>query len=58
MPAPDDETGSLPIEVLGGCKPGAMEVLQKDWDQVRITGRVQVRKSEAPRDVSVRAVET
>ena len=49
----EDETDSLPIEVLGGCKPSAGEVLPKDGDLVRVTGIVHVLKSEAPRNVRV-----
>lgn len=52
-----DETGSLLIEVLGRCKPSAVEALPKDGDRVRITGLVQVLKSEAPRDVRVQATQ-
>lgn len=49
----EEETDSLPIEVLGGCKPSAVEVLPKDGDLVRVTGIVHVLKSEAPRNVRV-----
>lgn len=51
----EDETNSLLVEVLGGCKPSAVDVLPKDGDRVRVTGLVQVRKSEAPRDVRLLA---
>ena len=51
----EDETGSLSVEVLGGCKPQVVEVLPTDGDHVRVTGLVQVLKSEAPRDVRVQA---
>jgi hypothetical protein len=50
-----DETGSLPVVVLGSCNPGAVDALPKDGDRVRITGHVQVLKSEVPRDVRVQA---
>ena len=40
---------------LGGCKPQVVEVLPTDGDHVRVTGLVQVLKSEAPRDVRVQA---
>lgn len=53
----EDETGSMLIEVLGGCKPSAVEALPKDGDRVRITRLVQVLKSEAPRDVIVQATQ-
>jgi hypothetical protein len=49
----ETETDSLPIEVLGGCKPSAVEVLPKDGDLVRVNGIVHVLKSEAPRNVRV-----
>ena len=39
------------------CKPSAVEALPKDGDRVRITGLVQVLKSEAPRDVIVQATQ-
>lgn len=53
----EDETGSLMIEVLGGCKPGTVEILPQNRDRVRVTGRVHVRKADAPRDVRVRATQ-
>ena len=53
----EDETGSLPIVVLGGCSPGAAEALPKDGDRVRLTGLVQVLKSETLRDVRVQATQ-
>lgn len=51
----EDETSSLPVEILGSCKPSAVEALPKDGDRVQIIGLVQVLKSEAPRDVRVQA---
>lgn len=51
----EDETGSLPVVVLGSCNPGAAEALPKDGDLVRVTGFVQVLKSDPPRDVRVQA---
>jgi len=51
----EDETGSLLVLVLGSCNPGAVEALPKDGDRVRVTGVVQVLKSEAPRNVRVQA---
>jgi hypothetical protein len=53
----EDETGSLPIVVLGSCNPGVVDVLPKDGDRVRVTGLVQVLKSEAPRNVRVQATQ-
>jgi hypothetical protein len=53
----DDETGSLPVMVLGSCNPGAAEALPKDGDRVRVTGIVQVLKAEAPRNVRVQATQ-
>lgn len=50
-----DETGSLPVVVLGSCNPGAAEALPTDGDLVRVTGIVQVMTAEAPRDVRVQA---
>ena len=51
----EDETGSLLVLVLGSCNPGAVDALPKDGDRVRVTGVVQVLKSEAPRNVRVQA---
>ena len=51
----EDETGLLPVVVLGNCNPSAAEALPKDGDRVRVTGAVQVLKSETPRDVGVQA---
>lgn len=51
----EDDTGSLPVVVLGSCNPGAAEALPKDGDRVRVIGIVQVLKTEAPRDVRVQA---
>jgi len=51
----EDETGSLPVVVLGSCNPGAAEALPKDGDRVRVTGIAQMLKSETPRDVGVQA---
>jgi hypothetical protein len=47
----EDETGSLPIVVLGSCNPAAAEALPKDGGRVRVIGLVQALKSELPRDV-------
>ena len=49
----ESETGSLPVEILGSCNPGAVEALPKEQDRVRITGLVHVRKTEPPRDVRI-----
>ncbi|MDR4463127.1 MAG: OB-fold nucleic acid binding domain-containing protein [Nitrospira sp.] len=51
----EDETGLLPIVVLSSCNPAAAEALPKDGDLVRVTGLVQVLKSDPPRDVRVQA---
>lgn len=51
----EDETGLLSIVVLGSCNPPAAEALPKDGDLVRVTGFVQVLKSDPPRDVRVQA---
>ncbi len=53
----DDETGSLPVVVLGSCNPSAVDALPKDGDRVRLTGLVQVLKAEAPRNVRVQATQ-
>ena len=53
----DDETGSITVEVLGSCRPSAVEALPKDGDRVRVAGVVHARKSEAPRDVRLRATQ-
>jgi hypothetical protein len=49
----EGETGSLPVEVLGNCKPSAVSALPKDRDRVRITGLVHVRQTEPLRDVRI-----
>lgn len=51
----DDETGSLPVEVLGSCSPNALEILPKEGETVRLTGTVHVLKSDYPRHVIVQA---
>ncbi|MHC9063424.1 OB-fold nucleic acid binding domain-containing protein [Nitrospira sp. CMX1] len=51
----DDETGSLPIEVLGSCSPIAMDMLPREGETVRLTGTVHVLKSDYPRHVIVQA---
>ncbi|OQW36190.1 MAG: hypothetical protein A4E19_00600 [Nitrospira sp. SG-bin1] len=51
----DDETGSLPVEVLGSCSPNALDVLPKEGETVRLTGTVHVLKSDHPRHVIVQA---
>jgi hypothetical protein len=38
----EDETDSLPVDVLGSCNPSAVKALPKDGDRVRVTGIVQV----------------
>ncbi len=53
----EDETGSLPVVVLGSCSPGVAEALPKNGDRVRLTGLVQVLKAEAPRNVRVQATQ-
>jgi hypothetical protein len=52
----EDETGIIPVEVLGTCHPHVVEVLPHNGDHVRITGLVQVLKSEAPRHVRIQAM--
>jgi hypothetical protein len=51
----NDETGSLPVEVLGSCSPNALDVLPKDGETVRLNGTVHVLKTEYPRHVIVQA---
>lgn len=51
----DDETGSLPIEVLGSCRPTVLDMLPSEGDTVRLTGTVHVLKSDYPRNVIVQA---
>lgn len=53
----EDETGSLPVVVLGSCYPGAADALPRDGNRALVTGLVQVLKSEAPRDVRVQATQ-
>lgn len=52
----EDETGIIPVEVLGTCHPKVVDLLPHDGDRVRITGLVQVLKSEAPRQVRLQAM--
>ncbi|MBX3305433.1 MAG: hypothetical protein KF751_05195 [Nitrospira sp.] len=51
----DDETGSLPIEVLGSCRPTVLDMLPSEGETVRLTGTVHVLKSDYPRNVIVQA---
>ena len=52
----EDETGIIPVEVLGSCHPRVVDLLPHNGDHVRITGLVQVLKSEAPRHVQIQAM--
>jgi len=52
----EDETGIIPVEVLGSCHPHVVDVLPHDGDRVRITGLVQVLKSEPPRHVRIQTM--
>ncbi len=52
----EDETGIIPVEVLGTCHPHVVEVLPHNGDHVRTTGLVQVLKSEAPRQVRIQTI--
>lgn len=52
----EDETGIIPVEVLGTCHPHVVVLLPHNGDHVRITGLVQVLKSEAPRHVRIQAM--
>lgn len=52
----EDETGIMPVEVFGTCNPQAADALPHDGDHVRITGPVQVLKSEPPRQVRIQAM--
>lgn len=49
----EDETGSLTVEILGSCNPGALEALPKKQDRVRVTGVVHVLATEPPRNVRI-----
>lgn len=51
----DDETGSLPVEVLGSCSPHALAMLPREGETVRLTGSVHVLKNDHPRHVIVLA---
>ncbi len=51
----EDETGSVPVDVLGACHPNADDTLPKEGDRVRITGLVHVLTSDAPRQVRIQA---
>lgn len=52
----EDDTGMLPVDVLGSCNPNAFAALPKEGDRVRITGLVHVLKTEAPRHVRIQAM--
>ena len=52
-----EQPGSLLVLALGSCNPGAVEALPKDGDRVRVTGMVQVLKSEALRNLRVQATQ-
>ncbi|MDH5348950.1 MAG: hypothetical protein OEY60_12245 [Nitrospira sp.] len=52
----DDETGILPLEVLGHCNPNAYDGLPQDGDRVRVTGIVEVMSSHLPRQVRIQAM--
>jgi hypothetical protein len=52
----EDETGIIPVEVLGTCNPHVVDLLPHDGDRIRMTGLVQVLQSEPPRQVRIQAM--
>ncbi|HMS82654.1 MAG TPA: hypothetical protein PKD12_03275 [Nitrospira sp.] len=52
----EDDTGSIPVDVLGSCFPAAADAAPKDGDRVRLTALVQVLQSTSPRHVRLQAI--
>jgi len=55
----DDETGSLPVEVLGrsGCLPEAADLLPKEGDRILLTAQIRLSKDQLPVKVWAQASE-
>jgi hypothetical protein len=52
----DDDTGIIPVDLLGSCTPAAADALPKDGDQIRLTVIVHVLQSGPPRHVRLQAM--
>lgn len=52
----EDDTGIIPVEVLGSCFSGAADASPKDGDRVRLTAIVHVLQSDPPRQVRLQAM--
>jgi hypothetical protein len=55
----EDETGSLPVEVLGrsSCLPGATDFLPKEGDRIILTAQIYLSKDQLPVKVWAQASE-
>jgi hypothetical protein len=53
----EDETGSLPVEVLAGCRPQAAATLLNDGEQVVLSAVIHISKGEMPMRVWAQASE-
>jgi hypothetical protein len=53
----EDDTGSLPVEVFGNCRPEAAASLPNDGDQVVLKAVIQISKGEMPMRVWAQATE-
>jgi hypothetical protein len=53
----EDDTGSLPVEVLAGCRPQAAASLLKDGEQVVLNAVIYISKGEMPMRVWAQATE-
>jgi len=53
----EDNTGSLPVEVLGNCRPQAAASLPKDGDQIVLSAVIYISKGEMPMRVWAKATE-
>jgi hypothetical protein len=53
----EDDTGSLPVEVLAGCRPQAAATLLNDGEQVVLSAVIHISKGEMPMQVWAQASE-
>lgn len=53
----EDDTGSLPVEVLTGCRSPAAASLPKEGDQVVLSAVIYISKGEMPMRVWAQATE-
>ena len=51
----EDDTGSLPVEVLAGCRPQAIATLPNDGEQVVLSAVIYISKGEMPMRVWAQA---